>query len=674
MKKLASIPLLALLAGIIAGILGQRYAPGWIFPSAALLLSGAAIIARRLSAASVALATVIGWLAGELVEPYIFSSIPDSETVYSGIVAESQLGADKQTLHIRADRLIAGNQSFAVRPFLVRATLPFFDPHIEAGDKVVFKGTYSPPRIDTDLPLESDLSSAYYNQGVSLIAYIPLNHIKITGRSSNPLYALARLRESVAGAIYASGLNEPTADFIAAIIAGDAAGIDNHRRSLYASAGVAHILALSGAHVAVIVLILSIAMQPVAIFAGRRARWWLVIAGIWLFALTTGASASVVRSSVMASVVILAIIFDKPRSSLNSLCLAAMAILLCSPHSLYRAGFQFSFLATLSIILLSDRLNPFACRSRASHMIAGLFTVTIAATIGTMPLMAYHFHQIPAYFLIANLAAAVVMPLMMTAAAAMLLFSLFGPAPDWLITAMNFIGGKFESLIEFVSTLPHSNVDGIYFPAWLLIPIYLFIASLLLSLMQRQKWLMGAAACFGLISVIAYVSTRPSYPAEELFIVRDKHSFNMLIRRGSLLKVLSTDSPLNREADSTEIVRRYGDYLATSHVAGIDFHFGRFITSGQTDSLGRISFNGATFRFAGKDEHSTSPLPSTYCIADRRFRGDIVALGRGCGADTLLLTADMNALRRRRYLLELKAADIPCRDIAASPFSLSSSN
>lgn len=671
MKKLASIPLLPLLIGVIAGILGQRYAPGWIFPSAALLLSGVAIIVRRLEWASAGFAIMVGWLAGEFNDPYQFATPPDDKTVFSGIVTSSSLESEKQTLIIEVGHRIVDKTAYPVSKFRVRATLPFFEPHIQAGDEVTFSGTFSLPYIDTDLPLENDLKAVYYNQGISLIAYVPINRIKVTGRSLNPIYFLLRLNEYIEGKIYASGLNETTAEFLAAILVGDSSDINPERRNLYAVAGVAHVLALSGAHVAVIVMIISFLMIPVAFFINRKLRWWLVIAGIWIFALITGASASVVRSSIMASVVILSIIFDRPRSSLNSLCLAAIIILLFAPHSLYRAGFQFSFMATLSIILFSDRLNPAGRSSHKSHWFLGLFAVTVAATLGTMPLMAYHFHQLPVYFIISNIAMALFMPVMMIGGVMMLFLSLIGMAPAWLIWSLNFTGDCLESLVEWVASLPNSYVSGIFIPGWLLAPVYLALICLFLSILYRDKrWGAASISCFS-IAVLSHFIALPSYPFNELYIVRDKHSFNMIIRSADTLKVLSNDLYINREADSINITTRYRDYIASRGVNQIELYFKDFSESGQIDSLGRIAFLDVTFRFAGNDEKSTIPLPSTYCIADKRFKGDIVELSRICAADTIILSADMNALRRKRYAAELTAARRPFRDVASSSFSLS---
>ncbi len=614
---------------------------------------------------------LVGWLAGEFDEPYRFASPPPDTTVFSGIVTSAAIESEQQTLTIEADSQIIGNTSRAVAKFKVRATLPFFDPRIEAGDKVAFSGSFSLPYIDTDLPLENDLKSVYYNQGISLIAYVPLNRIKVTGRSDNPLYMLSRLKEDIEATIFTSGLSEPTAEFLAAILVGDSSDISPDRRDLYAVAGVAHVLALSGAHVAVIVMILSFVMLPVAFFINRKLRWWLVLAGIWLFALTTGASASVVRSSIMASVVILAIIFDKPRSSLNSLCLAALIILLFAPHSLYRAGFQFSFMATLAIILFSDHLNPAGRQSRTSYRVLGLFTVTIAATLGTMPLMAYHFHQLPAYFIVANIAAAFFMPVMMTGGVMMLFCSLFGGAPAWLTRGLNFAGDCFDSLVEWVASMPHSNIGGIYIPSWLLLPAYLALGCLFIALVYKKKsWLAASIGCFTL-TLAAYFTALPSYPANDLYIVRDKHSFNMIIRSADTLRVLSTDSPINRYADSIDVATRYRDYIASRGVKLIELYFNDFTGSGKVDSAGSVSFCDATFRFAGDDEKSTPRVSSTYCIADRRFKGDVVELAKICGADTILLSADMNAIRRKRYVEELKAARLPFRDVAAGAFSLS---
>ena len=136
---------------------------------------------------------------------------------------------------------------------------------------------------------------------------------------------------------------------LAAMTLGDKSAMTKELREVYAVSGASHVLALSGLHLGIIYMLLSL------LVVSRRFRavtQVLIVLSIWAFALLVGLPASVVRSALMISTYALLSLFGRGRMSVNALSLAAFCILLVSPDSLFDVGFQLSFLAMLAILLL----------------------------------------------------------------------------------------------------------------------------------------------------------------------------------------------------------------------------------------------------------------------------------------------------------------------------------
>jgi ComEC/Rec2-related protein len=190
--------------------------------------------------------------------------------------------------------------------------------------------------------------------------------------------------------------------------------------------GTMHVFAISGLHIALIAAILVASLK---LFRLRRTTCaWIVIPLIWAYTMATGWQASAIRSTIMSSVIIFGWCLRRPANLVNSLMAAGGLILLWDPLQLFQAGFQLSFFVVLSLALMApalDRLrhrmlapDPFLAprfRTRlwrwlntGAHYLVASFAVSLAAWLGSLPLIAYYFHLLTPVSLIANM---VVVPL-----------------------------------------------------------------------------------------------------------------------------------------------------------------------------------------------------------------------------------------------------------------------
>ena len=221
-------------------------------------------------------------------------------------------------------------------------------------------------------------------------------------------------------------MSDPTIAFYIATITGDDSFLTDDSREEYSRSGLAHILALSGLHVAIIATVIAALLFPLHLMRQRKLRYIITIVILWIYAIVTGLSPSVTRAVVMTSMFLIALMIERRNSSLNALCFAALVILLFSPMSLYSIGFQLSFCAVASILIFANRMNPISPRHKIAYHFTSLITVSISAMIGTGLISAYYFHTFPVYFLLSNIIVLLILPFVLGGGILLTLLLAFG--------------------------------------------------------------------------------------------------------------------------------------------------------------------------------------------------------------------------------------------------------
>lgn len=270
---------------------------------------------------------------------------------------------------------------------------------------------------------------------------------------------------------------------IAAMALGDKSAMSRELKDVYAVSGASHVLALSGLHLGIIYMLLSL------LVVGRRFRvvsQVVIVFSIWAFVLLVGMSSSVVRSALMISVYALLSLANRNRASLNALALAAILILLFSPASLYDVGFQLSFSALLAILLIQPlferpRIVTFLFDRPVLRWLYGLCTVSISAQVGVAPLIAYYFGRFSTYFILTNL---LVIPLT-TAILYLALTTLLLPVAGVLLVKM--VGWLNVSLSFIATSLPCASIEGLHPSVLQTVLVYVFMFSIYLIITIYDK-------------------------------------------------------------------------------------------------------------------------------------------------------------------------------------------
>lgn len=266
----------------------------------------------------------------------------------------------------------------------------------------------------------------------------------------------------------------------------------------YSNTGVVHVVAISGLHLGLIYWLLNLLLKP--FYKRKHTRWlkpFVVITGLWLFAILAGAGPSVIRSAVMFTCIVIGESLKRPASIYNTLAASAFLLLSYNPFWLWDVGFQLSYAAVLSIVIFMKPIyNWFFIQNKILDFIWKLNAITIAAQILTVPISIYHFHQFPNYFLFTNILAVPLSSLIVlgeillcTVSIIPLLAKYAGIALHWLIWVMN-------SFVEHMESLPFSLWDSLYFSIPQLIFLYAATAGLSFWLLQKTKTGLKAGLLF----------------------------------------------------------------------------------------------------------------------------------------------------------------------------------
>ncbi|WP_460217877.1 ComEC/Rec2 family competence protein [Psychroserpens sp. MEBiC05023] len=193
---------------------------------------------------------------------------------------------------------------------------------------------------------------------------------------------------------------------INAMLLGQRQDISKDLYENYVSAGAIHILAISGLHVGIILLILNTLLKPLHHFKqGKLMKVCLIILLLWSFAIVAGLSASVTRAVTMFSIIAIAMHWKRLTNIYNTLAISAFVLLLFKPMFLFDVGFQMSYLAVIAIVTIQPLLYKlWQPKWNIINYFWQLLTVTIAAQLGVVPISLYYFNQFPGLFFVSNLA------------------------------------------------------------------------------------------------------------------------------------------------------------------------------------------------------------------------------------------------------------------------------
>ena len=548
-----------------------------------------------------------------------------------------------------------------------RIVVPSFMPDVQAGQTVTMKCFFSSGGHIEYIPQQFDFDRLLARHGIYLSGLARPDDIYRVEPTESFSAKMLSMRQKIWNLILRSPLSTATKEFLVTAITGDDSVLGEDTREAFADAGIAHVLALSGLHVGILTLFASLLMLPLIINSyTRKAIPILTIAVLWAFAIVTGMSPSVTRAVVMATVLILSSMMQRRHSPYNSLCLAALIILVFDPHALLNISFQLSFAAVAGILAFSTPLNPVSPKKRIAYTLSGLLTVSIGAMLATGLLSAFYFHRFPAFFIVANVLSSPLLIPLIGGGMLLVLTEAAGITPGRLCSLLDGLFRGVDGIAAFTARLPGAGADNIHIPLPVLIIGIAAVIFLACAVhFKRRFYYYGAAVCLAGSVLTAIATPRPG--AEGVYIVPSTYRTDIIVSTPSTFHIITSEGEREHESIRKTGTVLYGDYMNSRGIDSIK------VTSSQL-SADKVHYEfpvlttpSATVLIAdGRSEFDAdSTAGFTYLLVCRGQRADITPLLH-C-ADTIILSADLHPRRHDRYAAECAASGSPCISLKTRP-------
>ncbi len=334
----------------------------------------------------------------------------------------SSAGAERILVDVAAiDGMTPSRTPRRVR-LTVRTGMP---AELRVGQPIALRAVLLPPPGPA-MPGAFDFGRQAYFQGIGAVGFAVTPVVLRDGPLAGGWRArIDRLRGAIAARISAAIDGQPGA-IARALLVGDKSQLSEASKTAFRDAGLAHLLAISGLHLALVAGGLFFALRAgLALIPSLALHWPLKsicaiagLAGGFVYLLISGMTLPTQRAFMMAAVVFIAVLAGRRAISLRSAALAAWLVLLLQPEALVSVSFQMSFAAVIGLVAAYEAWRQHRSRQHGqahaqdygwaakirAYFLAVVFS-TLVAEIAINPLSAYHFNQLALYGVAGNLVA-----------------------------------------------------------------------------------------------------------------------------------------------------------------------------------------------------------------------------------------------------------------------------
>ena len=418
--KLYTRPIVPIVLSLMGGIASGIQFPGFVKAPLIALLAATGTIAYLVVIHKTARLTpvlaffLLGYL---LIQPWVSPRFPSHHIIHHAdhekwavtgkIVSHPKVRGNRCSFILAAEHIKRNGRSLPVAG-RIRVSTPGPGLNLERGDRILFESRLRQVK-NFQNPGGFDYERYLAFKKVWLTAFCREHSlVVISEQPKSGLFGLmTRMRHRVSDLIHRLPPGDHRA-VLAALIIGDRSLLTTERTETFHRLGIGHLLAISGLHIGIVA-------STVFILLNRLLSWipWVLwkassrklsaigaFPAVLLYAILSGMSPSTQRALIMVAVFLMTFLVERDHDLLNSLALAAMALLVIHPPILYSISFQFSFTAVLSIIYgmthfkLNKLADPGTFAQKIINKIVLLFLVSLWATIGTLPLTMYYFNQV----------------------------------------------------------------------------------------------------------------------------------------------------------------------------------------------------------------------------------------------------------------------------------------
>lgn len=349
-----------------------------------------------------------------------------------------------------------------------------------------------------------------------------------------------KLSRNIEDKVDGSNLSNTSKGLMKALVLGRKDGIPDELLKSFSDSGIMHLLALSGLHIGILTIILTFLLKPMKLFKrGKLIRSLMVVLLLWFYAYITGFSSSIIRATIMFSIIVIGHGMRREINIFNSLSIAALVLLIINPNYLFDVGFQLSFSAVIGIVwifpLLSNLWRP---KHRVIRYFWSLLLVSISAQLATFPFTVYYFHKFSGLFFIANIIEIPLITILLGLSYLLLVLMLFKVE----LNLLDYIYDKTVIVIEWVS-LRISDVESMVFNNLFIdqiIVVLLFaliISTIIFIQTSRVKYLYLVLIVVISIQAYSIFKIKETSSTQSLMMANDE----ILIQDGSIYKTSSNE-------------------------------------------------------------------------------------------------------------------------------------
>jgi len=293
--------------------------------------------------------------------------------------------------------------------------------------------------------------------------------------------------------------------------------LSNTIKGIFSKTGAMHVLAVSGLHVGIIYLIISSLFNLIKL--PYKFSWIIeiiILLLIWVYAIITGLSPSVLRAATMMSFLVIANIFNKNSSIYNTLGLSAFCMLLTNPFLIIDVGFQLSFLAVIGIVYIYPIIfNIVTLKNYLLNKLWTILSVSLAAQIATFPISIYYFHQFPNLFLISNIVVIPLVFVLLVIGLSTLILSFNISLSTLLVKFYSYLLSFLIETLSYLESIPFSVTKGLFISSFETVLLYTLIVLFFLYIEFKSLLLIRLFLTFLLLLISIDL-------IEDYFLLRQK--------------------------------------------------------------------------------------------------------------------------------------------------------
>ncbi len=498
-NRLQLYPMLRIAVALIVGILVGKAAFSTIAPLPFLILTAVSLIAyfvlRRFPTGQTATLLAAFCFFGAFIMTDKMErmeiKLPQNPVVYHAVLLSEPVVHGKV---IQTDMLITdGDKPLKVRASILRDTITNCWQRLHAGDGIIATSQLTEPQNFAKSTFDYATWLKYHGfDAETFIFYSDWRKASVDisnlSYSDRLIIGARKLRQRLLTKFHDMGADDKSYALLAAMALGDKSALTKDLKDDYSVSGASHVLALSGLHLGIIYAVLSM------LAFGFRQKWLsqlIIMLAVWSYVVIVGMSPSVVRSAVMLTIFSLVTILNRQTLSVNSLAVAAIAMLILNPLNLYDIGFEMSFAAVLSIALFLPILyspkQPEHWYLRALKWLWSIVAMSIAAQLGTAPLIIYYFGRFSCYFILTNLIVVPLTTVLLYGAVAVAATYWLPAAAAWIADKVTTCADIMNAAVHWIATLPGASIDNISWSKAQAAAAYMFLFALYLLVKFVRK-------------------------------------------------------------------------------------------------------------------------------------------------------------------------------------------